>query len=232
MHILILVSHVTYYYSLLYVPVLVYIDCMPLRILHIGDERKTVMAAHTGIGVFSGEPTEWEDYVERLENCFVVHDIKKEAKKRAVLFSDYGVTNDKLIKSLIAPQKPSDVEYKILDKAKQHLAPAPSCIVEHYKFNTRVLQPSESIASFVAQLRALVTHCEFDEMLEDILCDRIVCRVSDSRIQRKLLTEPKLTFANAVELLQSMKSAAKNSETIPSQRYCTSTPYSNHMLSL
>ena len=92
---------------------------MPLRTLHIGDERKTVMAAHTGIGVFSGELIEWEDYVQRLENYFVVHDIKKEAKKRAVLLSEYGVTNDKLTKSLIALQKPSDVEYKILlDKAK------------------------------------------------------------------------------------------------------------------
>ena len=29
------------------------------------------MADHPGIGVFSGEPTEWEDYVERLEKYFV-----------------------------------------------------------------------------------------------------------------------------------------------------------------
>ena len=28
------------------------------------------MAAHTSFGAFSGEPTEWEDYVERLENYF------------------------------------------------------------------------------------------------------------------------------------------------------------------
>ena len=34
-------------YSLLYVPVLEYIDCVLLRTLHISDERKTVMAAHT-----------------------------------------------------------------------------------------------------------------------------------------------------------------------------------------
>ena len=87
MHTLILVSRATNHYSLLYVPVLVHIDCVPLRILHIGDERKKVMATHTGIGVFSGKPTEWEHYVERLENYFVVHDIKTEAKKRAVLLS-------------------------------------------------------------------------------------------------------------------------------------------------
>ena len=87
----------------------------------------------------------------------------------------------KLIKSLIAWQKPSDVEYKgLFEKVKQHFAPAPSCIVhvERYKFNTCVQQPSESIASFVAQLRTLTTHCEFGEMLEDMFCDQTVCGVS------------------------------------------------------
>ena len=35
-----------------------------IRTLHFGDEEKenNVMAAHTGIGAFSGDPTEWEDY--------------------------------------------------------------------------------------------------------------------------------------------------------------------------
>ena len=125
----------------------------------------------------------------------------------------------KLIKSLLAPQKPSDVEYKVLlEKAKQHFAPAPLCIVECYKFNARVQQPGESIASFVAQLRVLSTHCEYGEMLEDMLRDRIVCGLSDSRIQHRLLTEPKLTFAKAVKLSQSMESAEKNSKMILSQR--------------
>ena len=74
---------------------------------------------------------------------------------------------------------PSDVEYKILlEKAKQNLAPAPSCIVEHYKFN--IQQPGVSVASFIAQLRVLAMHCEFGEMPEDMPCDRIVCGLSDT----------------------------------------------------
>jgi len=35
------------------------------------------MAAHTGIGAFSRDPTKWEDYMEILENYFVAHDIKQ-----------------------------------------------------------------------------------------------------------------------------------------------------------
>ena len=50
------------------------------------------MVAHTSFGAFSGEPMEWEDYVERLENFFVAHDIKSETKEKAVLFSECRAT--------------------------------------------------------------------------------------------------------------------------------------------
>ena len=42
---------------------------------------------HRGV---SGEPTEWEEYVERLKNYFVTHDRMTEAKKRTVLLSTCG----------------------------------------------------------------------------------------------------------------------------------------------
>lgn len=173
------------------------------------------MAAHSGIGAFSGEPTEWEDYVEKMENYFVAHDIKSDGNKRAVLLSECGAATYKLIRSLVVPHKPSEVDYKeLLEKAKRHFAHTLSCIVERYKFNTRVQQPSESVATFVAQLRALSTHCEFGDMLEDMLHDRIVCGNFALRIQRRLLAEPKLTYVKAVELSQSMEATDKNSKVI------------------
>ena len=55
-------------------------------------------------------------------------------------------------------------------------------------------------------------------MLEDMLRDRIVCGISDARIQRRLLAEPRLTYAKAVQLSQSMEAAERNSKTILPQR--------------
>ena len=107
--------------------------------------------------------------MERLENYVVAHDIKSETKKKAVLLSECGAATYNLIRSLVVPQKPNEVEYKVLlDKTKEHFAPAPSCIVERYKFNTRVQQLDESVATYIVQLRALSTYCEFGEMLEDM----------------------------------------------------------------
>ena len=41
------------------------------------------MAEHSGIGKFSGEAADWDNYIERLENFFIAHDITEANKKRA-----------------------------------------------------------------------------------------------------------------------------------------------------
>ena len=58
------------------------------------------------------------------------------------------------------------------------------------------------MATFVAELRRLTEYCDFGTSLEDMLHDRLVCGVNDDRIQRKLLSEPNLTFARAFKLAQ------------------------------
>ena len=52
----------------------------------------------------------------------------------------------------------------------------------------------------------------FENSLEDMLWDRLVCGVNDDEIQRQLLavTDTKLDFKKALELVMSNKAANKN----------------------
>ena len=63
---------------------------------------------------------------------------------------------------------------------------------------------------FVSQLRSLSENCGFGDTLEDMLRDRLVCGICDDAIQKQLLAEHDLNFAKAVQLTQSMETAAKN----------------------
>ena len=90
------------------------VPCLCALVYYIGNERKREWLLMLVLVPFlKGEPTEWEDYVERLENYFVAHDIKSEMKKKSVLLSECGTATYKLIRSLMVPQKPSEVEYKV-----------------------------------------------------------------------------------------------------------------------
>ena len=68
------------------------------------------------------------------------------------------------------------------------------------------------MATFVAELRRLTEYCDFGTLLEDMLRDRLVCGVNDDRIQRKLLSEPNLTFARAFKLAQALESVEKHAK--------------------
>ena len=59
----------------------------------------------------------------------------------------------------IAPSKPTELAYdEIVTRVKEHYNPIPVVTVQRYKFNSRVRQPEESVANFVAALRHLASY--------------------------------------------------------------------------
>ena len=172
----------------------------------------TRMAVAFGkINSFNPSQDEWPLYVERLGHVFVANGITEEEKKRAVFLSVIGASTYKLLSSLLAPVKPGEKSYTFLiDTHSEHFNPAPSEIVERFKFHTRFHKPGESVTAFVSELCSLAKSCNFRDTLETMLRDRIICGINNPIIQHRLLSEKALTSKSAMELAQGMESAAKN----------------------
>ena len=167
------------------------------------------------VGEFLEGKEEWTQYEERLTHFFDANGIDEEAKKRSILLSMIGPAAYKLLRDLITPKKPAELSYKELVEAmSKHHNPAPSEIVQRYKFNSRVRRSGESIAAFTAELRSLAKFCNFGDCLDDMLRDRLVCGVADVQIQKRLLAETKLSLQKATEIALGMEAAAKNVQTL------------------
>ena len=69
---------------------------------------------------------------------------------------------------------------------QSHFKPLPSEIVDRCKFHTRLCRPGESIATFVTELRSLSEFCNFGEMLEDMIQNRLVCGINDEAMQKRV----------------------------------------------
>ena len=96
-------------------------------------------------------------------------------KKRAIFLSVCGPSTYGLIRSLVAPKTATDYSYtELVELAKKHSNPRPSAITQRFKFNSRVRQPGETVAEYVAALHQLSKHCNFNDTLEDMLRDRLV----------------------------------------------------------
>ena len=170
------------------------------------------MAATFGrIDEFEEGKEDWTQYIERLEHFFVANSVTDNDKKRSILLTVMGPSAYKLLRSLISPAKPGDKSFEELVTAmKLHHNPAPSVIVQRYKFNGRFRREGESVAKFVSELRSLSEFCNYGPTLDDMLRDRLVCGVNDDHIQRRLLAEEKLTFQKAMEVAVAMETAASN----------------------
>ena len=150
------------------------------------------------------------EYIERLEHFFIANEVGAD-KQKSVLLSVCGAKSYKLMCTLLAPQKPGDKTYaELVTLVKDHYNPVPSEIAQRFKFNNRSQGPDESIAEFVNQLKALTEHCNFENQLNKMLRDRLVCGVKDKTIQLRLIAEPELTFETAFKMACSLEEANKN----------------------
>ena len=142
------------------------------------------MAIHEGMGEFSPHEEEWVTYVECLLHYCRANDIVAD-KKLVALFSVCGPLTYKLIKNLATHRSPSDLSFdSVVDLVMEHYSPKPSVIVQHFKINSRLQQPGETVATFVTELRRLSQFCKYGEMLDEMLRDRLVCGIQQLIIQR------------------------------------------------
>ena len=123
------------------------------------------------------------------------------------------------------PRTPMEKTYdEIVEMLKTHFNPKPSPITQRFKFNTRDRRAGESLANYVAELRALGEYCDFGTTIEDMIRDRLVCGINDHGIQRRLLQESKLTYQSAYDIAQAMETASKNIQDL-----CKTVPAVQHV---
>lgn len=178
------------------------------------------MAVFGTIGEFM-EGEDWDEYTERLEQYFIangIEDTDTVKKQRAVLISVVGARTYGLMKTLLAPQKPTDKTYKeLVTLIKNHVSPKPPVIAERYKFWNRRQNPGEKVSQYLTELRKMSDSCNFGEFLNDALRDMFVIGLSDKAAQKKMLTETDLTIQKAYEMALSQETANREVEEIHGQ---------------
>lgn len=155
---------------------------------------------------------DWTTYVERVEQYCLANEIQDE-RQVAVLLSVMGAKTYNLLCSLVAPAKPAD---KTFDEITRTL-----------KSNLNQSK-SESMSKYIAELRKLAEHCQFRDGLSDALRDRFVCRLHNESIQKRLLTEDKLTLQRAVEIAVSVETAARDATELQGKNPTTCSVFKMH----
>ena len=137
------------------------------------------MAATIGVIAPCEESEDFETYVDRVELFFLANSIDDE-KKVPMFLSLLGAKVYGLLQNLVSPKKPKDCLYKDLVKTLQnHYKPKVIVVYERFKFYNRHQTPGESIAAYVAGIKACAHTCEFGSSLKEMLRDRLLCGIRD-----------------------------------------------------
>ena len=134
-----------------------------------------------------------------------------------MFLSTIGGKTYELLQNLLSPTPLETLKLsELTDVLKRHYEPKPLVIAERFHFHRRFQAADESVAEFLAQLRRLSAHCEFQSYLDQALRDRLVCGLRNENIQRRLLAEADLTLTRAFELAQGMEAAERNTKSLKS----------------
>ena len=178
----------------------------------------------------AGIGKDWSSYIERLDFFFEANNVgttenqPENVRKREIFLSSIGDDTYQLLRGLIAPTKPNEKTFiEIIAVLNKHFEPSKSVIVGRFKFNTYNRKSGQSVTNYIAELKELARNCKFgivncntpftpQLILEKNLRDQLVCGISDSCIQRHLLSDSKLTYQVALDICLSMEAAEEGTQ--------------------
>ena len=102
----------------------------------------------------------------------------------------------------------SDIQ-KIMEKLQEHFVGKTNESYLRYVFNTRNQQPGETFDKYVSQLRTMIKGCNYGQIEDDLLRDRIVAGIKDDNTRKRLLQTDKLTLNQCIQICKTFEITEK-----------------------
>lgn len=148
------------------------------------------------------KPEQWKLWIKRFERYLSVSNLsgKSEREKIDVLCYVMGEKSEEILAQIL-PNMSIETTYEIVKgKFNEYFAPRRNVVFERYKFNSRIQQCGESADSFITALYTLAEACEFGNLKDDLIRDRIVIGIRDTRTSERLQLVSDLTVNKATEM--------------------------------
>ena len=145
-------------------------------------------------------PEEWPKWIRRFEWFRQASGLDAKAEERQVntLIYTMGDQADDILCSF----KLEGADLKKYDTVKakfeSHFVKRRNKIFERAKFNQRVQKAGEPVDSFITALYCLSEHCEYNDLRDEMIRDRIVVGISNSKLSEQLQLDPELKLETAI----------------------------------
>ena len=101
-----------------------------------------------------------------------------------------------------------------MGKLEQYFVKCRNVIYERSKFNEFAQESDETVDSFITALYRLVETCNYSELTDEMICDRIVMGNRDNSVAERLQLGPELTLEKAIQVTRQNESLKSQQATV------------------
>ena len=156
----------------------------------------------------SKKPEDWRKWIARFECYRIASGLDKRENTVQINTLVYAMGGNSLDILTSFKLNETQMTYETVKRRfETHFEGRTNTIFERARFNKRVQGETETVIDFIEDLHKLSETCDFGELKEELIRDRIVVGIKDSTLARKLMQDDALTLDKAIN-------AAKTAEMV------------------
>ena len=165
------------------------------------------------------KPDEWTKWKRRFEQFMSASGLNKEDETRQVSTLLYCLgeeAEDVLVSTNITDE--SRKKYAdVMAKLDSYFKVRRNLVFERAKFNRRDQREGESAEEYITELYALIETCEFNELRDEMLRDRLIVGIRDKGLSEKLQLDTDLTLEKAKKTIRQKEAVRAQSQQLSTQ---------------
>ncbi|KAJ8955047.1 hypothetical protein NQ317_017545 [Molorchus minor] len=178
------------------------------------DPPNQVIYPFTNLEKFDHKHSNFLVFKERLEQSFIVNNIKDGGQKRAILLCSLNEECYILLRNLCTPRLPETKPYEdLVTILTDFFLPVKSLFAERLKFYTAQQEANECVSDWLARVKSLVANCDFGDELQVVMRDIFTIGLNKTLVREKCFEEdPSLPATNLAKMAKTAlsKEAALN----------------------
>ena len=172
----------------------------------------TTIPAPSSLKLGGDIAADWERFRAEWQNYEIAADLTEvaERKRAAVFLACVGSAAQSVFRTFKFDREEDKSEVqKIIMAFDRHCIGEANVTYERYMFHQRVQQPNECFDDFLADVRKLARTCEFEQLEDSLIRDRIVVGIRDEPTRRRLLQVKKLSLSDAIEACKANEATSR-----------------------
>ena len=157
------------------------------------------------------DPNDWQRWKKRFEHFRDASGLSAVAEQSQISTLLYSLGDDVLLSTNITEEQLKKYD-DVLAKFAEHFKVRQNIIFERAKFNKRVQLDGESFEQYITAVYHLADTCNFGNLKEDLIRDRLVVGIRDQALSQQLQMDPELTLDKAKKRIRQKEAVQQQSD--------------------